>query len=127
MSQNSLSTVIEYYTYNGTDQLLSCNGGGVDFLSVLLGFVLGIIFTLGAIGSGVAIAWFVNYKITRRLREDNPPSDYEAGLVRMHHFPSEAVKQAPGVLSAEVRIPFVTIFKPKSPNMQCQWFSIRYQ
>lgn len=84
---------------------------GVHFLSVLLGFGLGIFFTLAAIGLGVGIAWIVNYNITRKLRGSSPVH-YESSLVRQHHFPAEMDALAPGVISPRVsfsnRTPWLT-------------------
>ena len=77
-------------------------GSPVDFLSVLLGFVLGIVFTLTAIGLGVGIAWAVNYNITRRLRGDRLPDKSKAALVR----PNGIVTDMTGFINNEVCIFF---------------------
>lgn len=79
--------------------LESC-GGPINFLSVLLGFAIGILFTLSAICCGVTTAWGVNYNITRKLRDEYaPPYD---SLVRQHHFPEEMDQISPGVINSEV-------------------------
>src|SRR3990167_6654254 len=88
---------MSYETVPDCDQ-----GSPVDFLSVLLGFVLGIVFTLTAIGLGVGIAWAVNYNITRRLRGDRLPDKSKAALVR----PNGIVTDMTGFINNEVCIFF---------------------
>lgn len=89
-------------TLNTSTIVESCGGSAITFLGVLLGFGIGIVFTLSAICCGVTTAWAVNYNITRKLREEYaPPSGYPF-VGQHHHFPEEMDQIAPGVINSEV-------------------------
>ena len=90
-------------------------GDTIHPLSMLLGFGVGVAFTLVAAALGIGLAFVVNYNVTRRLRREYRKPSRDTSLVHKHHFPEEMDAVSPGVISHTVRSPLHALLITLTP------------